>query len=204
MAQAAPFTPQPYWDSELINQLSFVPGFKELLMLRQVHALEHATVWVLSENESFSGQNHHVNPTGTDNETLGGLSTEKGFYLYGDVSLERLRQAVMIALQRFHEGEWNLAVHPRCGTNLSVALLLTAGITFGSHIFLPKDPLTQLFGMGFGVSVASAVAPELGQWTQTYITTAVPFNLALEEIYQTTDFWGRSANFVQLQWQNLQ
>jgi|GEM_PF-3387081 hypothetical protein len=43
-------TPRPTQDSELIQQLSFIPGLKETLMLRQIHALEHATVWVLSES----------------------------------------------------------------------------------------------------------------------------------------------------------
>ncbi|MHC5832407.1 MAG: DUF6391 domain-containing protein, partial [Nostoc sp.] len=39
--------PQPTQDADLLRQLSFIPGLKEILMLRQVHALEHATVWVL-------------------------------------------------------------------------------------------------------------------------------------------------------------
>lgn len=202
-AQTALFTPQPAGDSDLLKQLPFLPGLKELLMLRQVHALEHGTVWVLSETASSRNYSSFA-PTRTDNETLGGLSTEKGFYLYGEVPPEQLQRGVMTALQRFRQGEWDLAVHPRCGTNVSVALLLTAGLTLGSHLVLPKDPISQLLGMGIGASVASSVAPDVGQWAQKYLTTAVPFNLELEKIYSTTDFWGRSAHFVQLQWQNLQ
>jgi hypothetical protein len=204
-AQTQLFSPQPAGDSELLQQLPFLPGLKEVLMLRQVHALEHATVWVLSEeNASPSRKTGHLTPTRTDNETLGGLSTEKGFYLFGEVPPQQLHRSVITALQRFQEGEWDLAVHPRCGTNVSVALLLTAGATLGSHVFLPKDPITQLLGVGFGMSLASSIAPEIGEWTQKYLTTAVPFNLELEEIYLTTDLWGRSANFVQLKWRNLQ
>jgi len=157
----------------------------------------------LSETTS-SAKNSSFAPTLTDNETLGGLSTEEGFYLYGEVPPEQLRRSVITALQRFRDGEWDLAVHPRCGTNVSVALLLSAGLSLGSHLVLPKDPITQLLGIGMGASVASAMAPEVGQWVQKYLTTAVPFNLTLDKIYLTTDFWGRSANFVQLQWQNLQ
>ena len=41
-------TAQTTQDAELIRQLPFIPGLREFLMLRQVHALEHATVWVLS------------------------------------------------------------------------------------------------------------------------------------------------------------
>jgi len=191
-------------DSDLLQQLSFIPGLKDLLMLRQVHALEHATVWILSENASSSRQPPHLGPTRTDNETLGGLSTEKGFYLYGEVAPQQLQRSVLAALHRFRAGEWDLAVHPRCGTNVSVALLLTAGLTLSSHVLLPKDPISQFFGIGVGMSLASSVAPDVGQWAQKYLTTAVPFNLELEQIYQTTDLWGRSANFVQLGWQNLQ
>lgn len=198
------FTPQPAGDSDLLKQLPFLPGLKELLMLRQVHALEHATVWVLSESSASVPRQRNFGFTRTDNETLGGLSTEKGFYLYGEVPLPKLKRGVITALQRFREGEWDLAVHPRCGTNVSVALLLTTGFALGSHFFLPKDPISQLLGMGLGMSVATSIAPDVGQWTQKYLTTAVPFNLELEEIYQTTDEWGRSANFVQLGWRNLQ
>ncbi|NBD33756.1 MAG: hypothetical protein GVY17_12530 [Cyanobacteria bacterium] len=198
------FTPEPVGDSDLLQQLSFVPGLKELLMLRQVHALEHGTVWVLSENTPSARQKTHFAPTRTDNETLGGLSTEKGFYLYGDVPPQQLQRGVITALNRFRAGEWDLAVHPRCGTNVSVALLLSAGLTLSSHLLLPKDPVSQLLGIGLGMSVASSVAPDVGQWAQKYLTTAVPFNLELEQIYQTTDLWGRSANFVQLRWRNLQ
>lgn len=196
----------PAGDSNLLQQLSFLPGLKELLMLRQVHALEHATVWVLSETAPSTRQKpqSQFTPTRTDNETLGGLSTEKGFYLYGDVPPQQLQRGVLAALHRFRAGEWDLAVHPRCGTNVSVALLLTAGLTVSSHVLLPKDPISQLLGMGLGMSVATSVAPEVGEWAQKYVTTAIPFNLELERIYQTTDVWGRSANFVQLGWRNLQ
>ncbi len=194
----------PQGDSNLLQQLSFIPGLKDILMLRQVHALEHATVWVLSENAPSFRQPPHLSPTRTDNETLGGLSTEKGFYLYGEVPPQQLQRSVLAALHRFRAGEWDLAVHPRCGTNVSVALLLTAGLTLGSHVLLPKDPISQFLGIGVGMSLASSVAPDVGQWAQKYLTTAVPFNLELEQIYQTTDLWGRSANFVQLGWRNLQ
>ncbi len=109
--------PQPTLDAELVRQLSFIPGLKEILMLRQVHALEHATVWVLSESKEKNASSL------LDNELLGGLSTENGFYLYGEVNISDLRRAVSLGLHRLTSGEWNLAVHPRCGTNLSVAMV---------------------------------------------------------------------------------
>ena len=115
------FYPRQTQDSELLQQLGFIPGVKDFLMLRQVHALEHATVWVLSSLDKSK------TPT-EDNETIGGLSTEKGFFLYGDINPLKLRQAVRIALTRLQRGDWDLALHPRCGTNSSVAIALTTGM----------------------------------------------------------------------------
>ena len=67
------FVPDARQDADLLRELGFIPGLKEILMLRQVHALEHATVWVLSEGAGFS------DPSGTaDNQLLGGMSTERG------------------------------------------------------------------------------------------------------------------------------
>jgi len=79
------FVPYPTQDSDLLKQLEFIPGLKEILMLRQVHALEHATVWVLSESDprNFTGGS---TASARDNQGLGGMSTDQGFYLYGQVS----------------------------------------------------------------------------------------------------------------------
>lgn len=75
---------KPIQDVDLIRQLSLIPGLKEILMLRQVHALEHATVWVLSELDA--PQTTGTATSQVDNELLGRLSTEQGFYLYGQVN----------------------------------------------------------------------------------------------------------------------
>ena len=187
---------QPIQDVDLIRQLSFIPGLKEILMLRQVHALEHATVWVLSKLDAQT--------TGTsnqdDNELLGGLSTEQGFYLYGQVNKASLQRAVHLALQRLTSGEGDLAVHPRCGTNVSVGMLLVAGLALGFHLLLPRSPIEQLLGLGVAATTAAQLAPELGILAQRYVTTAIPFNLAIEDITVTRDVWGRSAHFVEVRW----
>ncbi|MDY6938532.1 MAG: DUF6391 domain-containing protein [Cyanobacteriota bacterium] len=195
------FKPDATQDSELLAGLGFVPGLRELLAVRQVHALEHATVWVLSES-ARTGRPVPDSAPPPDNESLGGMSTDTGFYLYGNVSAVKLRQAVLTALTRLQTGEWNLALHPRCGTNLSVEMLVGVGLTFGFNQLLPKSPLAQLMGLGLAATTASQIAPDLGQVVQRYITTAIPFNLALEEIRPTRDLWGRSAHFVRVRWIN--
>lgn len=188
-------TPQPNQDANLLNYLAFVPGLKEMLMLRQVHALEHATVWLLSETP---GHQHSQ-----DNETLGGLSTEQGFYLYGKVNKSRLQRAVGLALHRIKNGEWDLAIHPRCGTNLSVTMVLATSLAFGAHLMLPRGPIEQFLGFGVATATAASLAPDLGSLTQKYITTSIPFNLQIESISQKTDLWGRKAHFVAVKWKQI-
>jgi hypothetical protein len=189
------FVPKNDQDSELIKQWGFLPGLKEFLMLRQVHALEHATVWVLSS----LNQNRE-----RDDRTIGGLSTEQGFFLYGKINPLQLKKAVQLALTRLQKGEWNLALHPRCGTNASVATVLTTGMILTTHIVLPKEPITQVLGIGLAGLVANCFAPEIGMSVQKYFTTAIPFNLQIEEISPIMDRWGRPAHFIHLKWQNLQ
>lgn len=194
--------PQPTQDTDLLKQLNFVPGLKEILMLRQVHALEHATVWVLGERFGVSRMRSPTTAEQLDNDTLGGLSTDEGFYLYGQVNLADLRRAVPMALRRITGGEWELAVHPRCGTNFSVGIFLTTGLALGAHLVMPPGPVEQMIGLGLATAVATQLTPDLGNLAQRYLTTAIPFNLAVESITATPDIWGRPAHFVRVRWQN--
>ncbi|NJR48484.1 MAG: hypothetical protein HC780_01925 [Leptolyngbyaceae cyanobacterium CSU_1_3] len=182
-------TPQPTQDTDLLSQVGFVPGLKEVLMLRQVHALEHATVWALSDRVVLPEQ-----------EELGGLSTDRGFYLYGQVKTADVSRAASLALRRITQGEWNLAVHPRCGTNVSVGMLLIAGFALGASALLPRGPIEQILGLGFAATTAAQLTPELGRLAQQYVTTAIPFNLTIQEISVVQDYWGRPAHFVQVHW----
>ncbi|MBV6627848.1 MAG: hypothetical protein KI793_33820 [Rivularia sp. (in: Bacteria)] len=193
-------SPSPTQDAELLNQLSFVPGLKEILMLRQVHALEHATVWTLGESHSVVRKKTTHHKDVVDNQLYSGLSTEEGFYLYGEVNISDLRRSVNLALQRLTNGEWNLAVHPRCGTNASVAMLLTAGLALGMHLLLPRGPIEQLIGLSVATTTATEIAPDVGAFFQRHITTAIPFNLAVENITLKHDAMGRKAYFVKVKW----
>ncbi|NER49514.1 MAG: hypothetical protein F6J92_23025, partial [Symploca sp. SIO1A3] len=159
---------------------------------------EHATVWVLGERFGVS----RTGSATTDQDTLGGLSTDQGFYLYGEVHLPDLRRAVPLALRRITRGEWDLAVHPRCGTNLSVNMFLTAGLALGAHLVMPPGPVEQVLGLGLATAAASQLTPELGSFAQRYLTTAIPFNLAVEGITATSDTWGKPAHFVRVRWKD--
>jgi hypothetical protein len=78
-----------------------------LSRIRRNHALEHATIHVLSEKfpNKFSAQ---------------GNSTHEGFYLniFGEIGEEDVEAAVREAHARMKAGEHQLAVHPNCGTVL--------------------------------------------------------------------------------------
>lgn len=192
------FSPQKDQDSELLQQWGFIPGIKDLLVLRQVHALEHATVWMLG---NLGKARPSTNYGSGDNENIGGLSTEKGFFLYGDIDLDQLKRAVHLALARLQKGEWDLAIHPRCGTNTSVAALLTTGMILTTHLILPREPIGQLVGMGLATATANYFSNDIGMMVQKYVTTAIPFNLKILEIAKSIDMWGNRAYFVGLKWQ---
>lgn len=196
-ANAAPFGYSldfsPQQDAELLRQLGFVPGLKEALMVRQVHALEQATVWVVGEWDN-------VAMSSSGDRNLAGMSTETGFYLYGEVKSAVVERAAHTALRRLVQGEWNLAIHPRCGTNLSVGMLLTAGLALGVGLLLPKGPIEQLLGLGLAATVATQLAPDIGGLAQRYVTTAIPFNLAIDDICFSRDRSGCPVHFMRVRW----
>jgi hypothetical protein len=194
------FSPEAAQDANLLHQLSFIPGLKEVLLVRQVHALEHATIWLLSNPDSSRTSNRPLDRPWESNTSLGGMSTDQGFYIYGAVSSMKLRQAAHLALLRLVRGEWDLAVHPRCGTNLSVGMLIAAGLVLGVPWVLPRNPLEQFLGMGLAATAAAHLAPELGSLAQRYITTAIPFNLAIEHVSALGDRQGHPVHFVQVRW----
>ncbi|MBD1869346.1 hypothetical protein H6F95_18975 [Cyanobacteria bacterium FACHB-471] len=193
------FSPEATQDSALLHQLGFIPGLKEILMVRQVHALEHATIWLLSSNLPDDTVAPPTLIAGS-NSSLGGMSTDQGFYVYGTVTSMQLRRAAHSALLRLVNGEWDLAVHPRCGTNLSVGMVMAAGLVLGVPLVLPRNPLEQFLGMGLAATAATHLAPEIGNLAQRYVTTAIPFNLAIETVNSLGDRQGRPVHFVQVRW----
>jgi len=82
--------------------------------LRQNHALEHATVALLTRRVGL-------------NVRLVGQATTGGFYVYGNVPTDAIQEAATEGLARLQSGERDLALSPLCGTNISVAGIM-AGV----------------------------------------------------------------------------
>lgn len=87
-----------------------------LLETRRNHALEHATLKILSPKYPGLPMGGHSNPT--------------GFFILGDVHLDDLQNAVEEARDRLNAGEDDLAIHPGCGTNYATSGLLAGTVAW--------------------------------------------------------------------------
>jgi len=137
--------------------------------IRRNHALEHATIHVLTEH----------NPR----RHLMGRTTERGFYLFGEVGTEEVAAAVAEALARLQRGEHSLAVHPRCGTNLATAGVLAGLSSFVAMSGRSKSRLAKLPQVVLAATMAVIVAQSLGLAVQKHITTLSDMEgITIEEI----------------------
>ena len=88
--------------------------------IRRNHALEHATIHVLAKKHRSL--------------RIVGRSTLNGYYLYGNLTTEAVIEAAQEAHSRLRAGEYHLAIHPNCGTNLVTAGSLAGLATFACKI----------------------------------------------------------------------
>lgn len=124
--------------------------------VRRHHAIEHATVTILTER----------NPS----LRVIGRSDTTGFYIYGEVDRDELNAAAQRALARLQSGESALAVHPRCGTNLVVVGLLTA---LAAVVAVGRKPrLDKIPNVILATTLAGFVAQPLGAKLQERVTTS--------------------------------
>lgn len=130
-----------------------------ILETRRNHALEHASIHLLS----------HKHPT----QRMAGHSNPTGFYLLGNLNTQDIWECVTEAHARLNSGEHDLAIHPGCGTNLATTALLSA--TFA---WLPlrgtKSTLWRFMLIPFAVIFAFigfSMSKPLGPWLQKHVTT---------------------------------
>jgi hypothetical protein len=123
--------------------------------IRQNHALEHATITVLSGM--------------VPDLSISARSSSSGFIILGDVDLGLLRRALDEALRRLQAGEASLAIHPNCGTNLAVGVSL---VTIGTMLGMASSRTSTRVTSAAVASLAGLMgARPLGEFVQKHFTT---------------------------------
>jgi hypothetical protein len=149
--------------------------------IRQNHALEHGTVTILS------GKVAHLR--------VSARSHSQGFIIFGVVDLEKVCAAAEEALGRFQAGEAELAIHPNCGTNVAVGLMLTA-LSWVLALLLPQRR-AQASMAALGVIGAALLARPVGMLAQRHMTTLPDLRgVRILEVRQRS-YFGMSAVEVQ-------
>jgi len=123
--------------------------------IRQNHALEHATITVLSGM--------------IPDLSISARSSSNGFIIFGNVDLGLLRRALDEALRRLQAGEASLAIHPNCGTNLAVGVSL---MTIGTMLGMASSRMRTRVTSALAASLAGLMAARpLGEFVQKHFTT---------------------------------
>ena len=143
-----------------------------LSRIRRNHGLEHATLTLLAQRFPY--------------RRMAGYSFPGGFYLLGDVPTEQVREVVIQALSRMHNGEGYLAVHPNCGTNYAVS-----GLVAGTLAWLgmagaksKRDKAGRLPLVIILATLGVIFSAPLGPKVQEYITTSGdPQGLSVVDIF---------------------
>nr|MBC7244039.1 hypothetical protein [Chloroflexota bacterium] len=126
--------------------------------IRRNHALEHATINVLTERHPAL--------------RLLGRSDWEGFTLYGSVTTDAVIKALSDAWQRLSAGEKQLAIHPRCGTNLTTGLVLSSLVSYITLGNRKRSPLRKFLQLLIGLAVVLTLVQPLGVKLQELITTS--------------------------------
>jgi hypothetical protein len=125
--------------------------------IRRNHALEHATMHLLSRS----------NPA----LRLIGRSDWAGFSIYGDVDTQLVLRALTEGLARLKHHESWLALHPRCGTNIAVSALLSGSAVYFALLLPLRSRFFRMLTATIALITAMVVARPLGQVVQRHVTT---------------------------------
>ncbi len=148
--------------------------------VKQNHALEHATIVLLSRK--------------FPEVRLSGISFAAGFFVFGDLPTEAILPTAQEALNLLRTTQPELAIHERCGTNLAVAGMLT-GLS-AMTIAKLRRPYSTANNVILASTAALILARPLGLTVQRYVTTQTPNNsMRIEKVSPMTVF-GSPAHFV--------
>ena len=127
-------------------------------ILRQNHAVEHATVTILSRR--------------LPGVPMMARSDLSGFTLFGEVDTATIEQAAREALRRLQGGEASLAVHPNCGTNLVTSAVLSGAAAMLAASGKNRSWADRLPSAVLATTLALIVAVPVGRWMQQNVTTS--------------------------------
>lgn len=125
---------------------------------RRNHALEHATMHVLTRRYP------HV--------SLAGRATPSGFIIYGGLASKAVNSAAREALQRLQAGESELAIHPHCGTNFVATGVLAGLSSLLATSGQSRRLLDRLPRVILASTAAVLMAQPLGVWLQEHVTAS--------------------------------
>lgn len=128
--------------------------------VRQNHALEHATVTILTQEQPGL--------------SVSARSNTRGFTIFADLDPSLTHRCAVQALERLRAGESELAIHPNCGTNLAVGMSLAM---IGSLWALTATrPRTRVMSALMSSVAGVFAARPVGSLAQRYLTTATDLN----------------------------
>jgi hypothetical protein len=140
---------------------SFLDRLPLIGAVRRNHALEHATMQVLTEK--YKGV------------PMAGVSNPQGFLLVADLPTEIVTEAALEAEKRLKAGESQLAIHPHCGTNLvapALAAWAAASLALWAGSGSKKPRLPQFILALLTAVPVYLLARPLGPLLQKTLTTS--------------------------------
>ncbi|HLL79093.1 MAG TPA: DUF6391 domain-containing protein [Ktedonobacteraceae bacterium] len=148
--------------------------------VKQNHALEHATIVLLSKKYP--------------DVRLAGISFAAGFFVFGDLPTEAILPAATEALRLLRSTSPDLAIHERCGTNLAVTGIVTslAAMTVAKM----RRPYGSFNNVMLATTAAIILSRPLGLTVQRYVTTQTPNNSMTITGVRALNFIGTPAHFV--------
>lgn len=148
--------------------------------VKQNHALEHATIVLLSRKYP--------------DVRLAGISFAAGFFVFGDVPTEAILPTAQEALNLLRTTSPELAIHERCGTNLAVTALL-AGLS-AMTVAKMRRPYGTFNNVVLATTAALILGRPLGLIVQRYVTTQTPnASMTIKDVRPLSVF-GTAAHFV--------
>lgn len=157
------------------SQLSRLQPLLDIPYIRRVrrnHGLEHATIHMLAQR--------------IPNLKVVGRSDGGGFWLYGDLAEQDIRECADKALGLMRDGQHELAIHPNCGTNLVTVAFLGTLAALAALIGSERErfgKIQRIPLVAAGILFAAIVGQPLGLQLQEHITTlGDPGDLTILEV----------------------